>query len=87
MATLTFGSRVFETAIASDLVRNGMSLEAWEILGDKTEQVAEVFYSDVEKSFSFSAFEEGLPLGLIEFMSSEARVRLSPATELTGGNP
>jgi hypothetical protein len=87
MAKLIFGGRVFETAISSDLVRDGMSLEAWEILGDKTEQVAEVFYTDVEKSFAFSAFEENLPLGLIEFLSSEARVRLSPATELTGGNP
>ena len=81
---MKFDDRTFEIMIASDLVRDGMSLEVWETIDGRRAQVAEVFYSDVTGRFAFSAFDECLPLGLVEIMSRMARERLVPAKELVG---
>jgi hypothetical protein len=79
---MEFDGRKFEMLIASDLERDGMWLEAWE----GSDQVAAVFYSDVSGKFTFSAFNEDLPLDLLEYMSRRSRERLVPATEIVGGN-
>ena len=64
----------------SDIVRDGMFLEA-EISGSsKRRTVAEVFYSDETGQFFVSCFEEGVPLELIEYLIAEGRKCLPPTT-------
>jgi hypothetical protein len=79
---MEFDGRKFEMMIASDLERDGMWLEAWE----GSCQVAGVFYSDVNGKFSLHALNEDLPLDLVDYLSSTARERLVPATEMVGEN-
>jgi hypothetical protein len=62
----------------SDVVRDGMFLEA-EIVGASTRRtVAEVFYSDETGRFFVSCFVEAVPLELIEYLIAEGRKRLPP---------
>ena len=83
---MTFDDRTFEIQIASDIVRDGMCLEAWETSEGRSVQVADVFYSDISERLAFTSFEKNLPLGLVENMCRTAQERLVPATEPTGGN-
>lgn len=83
---MKFDGRTFEIQVASDIVRDGMCLEAWETSEGRSVQVVEVFYSDISERMTFTAFEENLPLGLVENMCRIAQERLVPEPELTGGN-
>ncbi|MGV3550336.1 hypothetical protein [Rhizobium sp.] len=83
---MKFDGRTFEIQIVSDIVRDGMCLEAWETSEGRSVQVAEVFYSDISERLAFTAYEKSLPLGLVENMCRTAQERLVPETELTGGN-
>jgi hypothetical protein len=78
--------RSFETQIVADLKRDGMWLEVWETTNGRYDNVAGIFYSDVSGRFTFSAFEEDLPLGLLEITGHIARTRLVPETKLAGEN-
>ena len=62
----------------SDVVRDGMYLEADRIGGAERQTVAEVFYSDVTGRFSVTLFEEAVPAELVEFMIADARKCLPP---------
>jgi hypothetical protein len=80
-----FAGRTFSSLIASDVVRDGMSLEIWECVTGEEKLVGEVFFSDETQQLSVSLFEESLPLELIEFMGREARERLVLVQEVVGG--
>ena len=62
----------------SDVVRDGMFLEADVIDAPGRRTVTEVFYSDRTSQFSVSCFEEGVAVELIEHLISEGRRLLPP---------
>lgn len=66
----------YEMTRASDLQRDGMSLE----LSQGGQALAEVFYSDLTGQFSISVFASAVPLELIEQLIVTARKSLPPAS-------
>jgi hypothetical protein len=75
---VTIGDAEYSFTRGSDVVRDGMFLEA-ELVGESTRRtVAEVFYSDETGRFFVSCFVEAVPLELIEYLISEGRKRLPP---------
>lgn len=82
---MQFAGRTFSSVIASDVIRDGMSLEIWERVGGEEKIIGEVFYSDATSKMTTSLFEEDLPPELIEFMGREARERLTPVPAIVGG--
>lgn len=69
--------RKFRFLRSSDLERDGLCLEAHE--DDK--QVAEVFYSDVDRSTTFTAFANDLPTALVLYMVTEGLAQITPVSE------
>ena len=69
---------------ASDVVNDGMWLELYEG-EDHTRQVAGVFFSDQDGSFTFHCYRRVLPLEVLEYLSREARRWLPPVAESEGG--
>lgn len=65
---------IYRTIRASDLQRDGMSLELQH--GDET--VAEVFYSDITREFSISSFAPAIPLDVIEQLIAISKKTLPP---------
>ena len=74
----------YSTVMASDLSRNGMALELWNISDSQEELIAEAFYDDRCHELSVTAFDESVPRKLIEKLHSEAKVRLLPGDVSTG---
>lgn len=68
----------YELIRASDLIRDGMALELYDLNGDL---VAEIFYSDRTHEMSFSAFTDSLSLELVEWFIDQARIALPPIKE------
>ena len=66
----------------SDVVRDGMFLEADVAGAQKRRTVAEVFYSDETGRFLVTCFEESVPVELIEFHLAEARRCLPPTSAI-----
>lgn len=66
---------IYRMTRASDLQRDGMSLELQH--GDET--VAEVFYSDITRQFSISIFAPAVPLEVIEPLIAISKKTLPPA--------
>lgn len=48
---------------------------------DHTQQVAGVFFSDRDGSFTFRCYRHDLPLEAVEYLTREARIRLHPMAE------
>jgi len=68
----------YTTQRASDVQRDGMSLELrWSSQGQDN-VVAEVFYSDAEHTWTLNTFDCDVPLELIEALIAEARRVLAP---------
>ena len=65
----------------SDVVRDGMFLEAELLEGEKRRAIAEVFYSDDTGKFVVSCFEENIPMELIEYLVAEGRQCLPPSAK------
>lgn len=72
--------REFEILMASDIVRDGMGLECWEV-SPENRLVLEAFWRDTDGQFTFSAFEPDLPFELLEEFLLQARKRLPPSTK------
>lgn len=72
----TFGKRNFEVVLGSDIVRDGMYLEISEDGGKPG--IAEVFFSDQTGELVLNTFGNEIPIETVEWLVSEARVRLSP---------
>lgn len=72
------GDRDYTYIMGSDVQRDGMYLEL-ALADDGLEQaLAEVFYSDVDGTMTFSGYAPDLPLEVVEWLISEARRRLPP---------
>jgi len=54
--------------------RDGMCLELY----DGEDLLLEVFYSDVDGAMTFSAFQQDLPLAVVEWALAEGKARLMP---------
>jgi uncharacterized protein YkuJ len=72
----------YSFTMGSDLVRDGMFLEAEVDGANPRRTVAEVFYSDASHQFTVSCFEEALPIELVEHLIFEGRKRLTPRSHL-----
>ena len=74
-----FDGRRFELLVASDVIRDGMALEAWELLPKGRHiMVLEAFWRDSDARLTFTAFQHDLPFALIETFVAEVRPRLTP---------
>jgi hypothetical protein len=68
--------------LGSDLRRDGMFLELRRVLPEPGRTVAEVFYSDETRDFSFSAFHAEIPVEAIERLILEAKARLPQSSDV-----
>jgi hypothetical protein len=75
-----FEGHAYETQMASDLIRDGMTLELLDGSGDV---VADVIYSDATGEMRFSAYRRDLPLAAVEWLIACAKVRLPPRPAIT----
>jgi len=72
---LEFDGKRFEASLESDLDRDGMRLA---LRDTEMEEVAEVFYSDVDATMTLTTFQPALPLQAAEWLIAQAKVRLPP---------
>jgi hypothetical protein len=71
--------RKYEIILGSDIVADGMYLEAREV-EEPTEVLLFAFWSDVDGSFTFSSYKQDLPFVLVEVFVQMARERLPDRT-------
>jgi hypothetical protein len=81
MSSFAFGDRNYELIRASDVGRDGLGLELWNVTGGARDQVFEAFYFDADRSTTFTAYREDLPLDLVEWFAGKARELLPPIEE------
>lgn len=72
------GGRDYTYIMGSDVQRDGMYLELALANDGQEEVLAEVFYSDVDGTMTFSGYVPDLPLEVVEWLISEAHRRLAP---------
>lgn len=80
MRILNIAGTEYSFTRGSDVVRDGMFLEAYAVGDAKRRTVAEVFYSDSTDEFYVSCFEEHVPVELVEYLIEEGRKCLPPAS-------
>lgn len=80
--TIEVDGRTYAFYRASDVERDGMALELMDETVHPHKLVMEVFYSDVDGTFSVSSFREAIPLELVELLISNVRERLLPADQI-----
>ena len=67
--------RTYAATIGSDVQRDGMYLE----LADQDGHVVgEIFFSDVDGKMAITLYQPGVPVEVVEWMISIAKVRLPP---------
>jgi hypothetical protein len=74
-----FNRKRYEVILGSDVINDGVFLELNDTSQEKSETVLFVFRSDDDGRYSFSAYRDGVPLGLVEEFIREARRRLPPS--------
>ncbi len=79
MSFVTFNGVEYEILRGSDVIRDGMYLEASISKPSSRDAVLEIFYSDVDDSFTVSYCRDGLPMELVEHMIVNAKTALPPA--------
>lgn len=77
---IEYGNRRYEILFGSDVINDGVYLELNDITEEPSENLLFAFWSDVDGSFTFSAYRENLPFELVETFLKEARKRLPPGT-------
>jgi len=75
--------RVYKTTRASDVVRDGMTLELEEVALEPGRGIlAEAFWHDPDGRFTFTVYDKDpLPFALVEWFVTKARHLLPPAAE------
>jgi hypothetical protein len=76
---LKLGNHEYKFTRGSDVIRDGMFVEAEVVSPGVCGVVAEIFYSDSDGKFSVSCFEENVPLEVIEYIIAEGRRWLPPS--------
>ena len=80
MSLVKFNNVEYEILKGSDVVRDGMYLEASISRPGVRDQVIEIFYSDIDGSFTVSYCKNDLPMELVEYMIVNAKTALPPST-------
>ena len=75
---MKFGKKQYSFTRGSDVLRDGMFLEADVVDESAKRTAAEVFYSDQTSQFFLTCFEENVPLDLIEYLIAAGRRWLPP---------
>ncbi len=79
MSFVKFINTEYEILLVSDVIRDGMYLEASIPRPGTRDQVLEIFYSDVDGSFTLSYCKDDLPMELVEYMIASAKKVLPPS--------
>jgi hypothetical protein len=74
-----FGRR-YQTYMQGDVEKDGMALEVMDETEHPHALVLEVFYSDIDGTFTLTAHQEAIPLDLVETVIASARRCLPPDT-------
>ena len=72
----------YSFTMGSDIIRDGMFLEATAIGAETERVVAEIFYSDASGKFTLSSCADPVSVELIEYLIAEGKRRL-PATKFS----
>jgi hypothetical protein len=84
---IEFSGRKFGMLRASDVDRDGMALEAYEVIpGGTLRTVLEAFWRDSDNRLTFSAYEPDLPFELVEMFVAQVRPRLTPSRSVNEGD-
>ena len=78
MSFVNFNGVEYEILRGSDVIRDGMYLEASISQPGSRDQVLEIFYSDIDDSFTVSYCRDDLPMELVEYMIVNARQHYLP---------
>lgn len=78
MSFVKFKDVEYEILRGSDVIRDGMYLEASISRPGMRDQVLEIFYSDIDGSFTISYCRDDLPMELVEYMIVNAKTALPP---------
>jgi hypothetical protein len=70
--------KTYEFVRGSDVERDGMYLEVSVGVNRTRKLIAEVFYSDVTHTMTFTAFQPDISLEVIETLAASARESLPP---------
>ncbi len=81
MSFVKFNGVEYEILRGSDVIRDGMYLEASISRPDTRDQVLEIFYSDTKGNFTISYCKYDLPMELVEYMIINAKTALPPNRE------
>ena len=71
-----FDGREFELTVASDVKRDGLSMELNELVAGERRTVAEVFATDADATFATTEYESGVPRAALAWLEEQARRRL-----------
>lgn len=66
MENIKIGNREFYFQIASDVIRDGIGIELWEISDGQKIHCAEIFRNDNKKQIEFTADVKDLPFQVVE---------------------
>lgn len=78
MSFIKFNGIEYEILRGSDVIRDGMYLEASISKLDIRDQVLEIFYSDIDGSSTVSYCKDDIPVELVEYMIVNAKTALTP---------
>lgn len=78
MSFVKFDDIEYEILLGSDVIRDGMYLEASIPRPGTRDQVLEIFYSDIDGGFTISYCKDDLPMELVEYMIVNAKTALPP---------
>ena len=78
MSFVKFNGIEYEILRVSDVIRDGMYLEASILKPGSRDPVLEIFYSDADSSFTVSYCRDGLPMELVEYMIVNSKTALPP---------
>ena len=73
----------YETVMGSDLARDGMFLELWDLAVARLALWA--FFSDVDGAFEFTKYRNDVPASVESWFQQEARRRLPPINAIKRG--
>lgn len=77
--TVEFDGRHYDIVMASDVIRDGMGLELWDVApAPGRGLVAEAFWSDTDGVLTFTGSDLPVPFEVLEHFAAQVRPRLTP---------
>ena len=75
---MEFDGRAYSLLVSSDLPEDGMLAELLDGTPEARRVIADVLYSDRNRSLALRQYTPGIPVVVLEWFWSQARQRLSP---------